>query len=418
MNEQLLQFIWQFQYFNKGALNSTNGENIRVYHPGQLNRDQGPDFFNAKIRVGDTTWVGNVELHCHSSDWEKHRHHTDKNYHNVILHVVWVNDKAIENNIPVLELSGRVSILLLQRYAQLMVSSSFIPCEKNIGSVKEIVWRSWKDRLVAERLARKAKHAEGFLQKNNYHWEETFWWLLARNFGMKVNADAFEATAQSLPLSVLAKHKNQIHQLEALLLGQAGLLQNEFEEDYPRMLKKEYLFLKKKYQLPPVQVPVHFLRMRPGNFPTIRLAQLSMVVHESSHLFSKIKETDDLDSIKESFDVTANDYWHYHYRFDELTVFKKKKPGTSMVDNIIINTIVPVLYLYGNYNHEEKYKQKALRWLEQTVAEENAITKGFSQLLIENKNACDSQALIELKNEYCNKKRCLECSVGNAILKG
>jgi|CXWL01.1.fsa_nt_gi hypothetical protein len=424
MTERLLQFIWQFQYFNKTELAATDGESVQVLFAGQYNTNQGPDFSDAKIKIGKTTWAGTVELHIKTSDWSKHNHQHDKNYNNVILHVVWEDD-GIENDVPVLELKGRVSKILLQRYEELMNSSSFIPCEKSqpagqagINTVRDITWKSWKDRLLVERLLRKAKIAEACLQQNNYHWEETFWWLLARNFGMKVNADAFEAIAKSISVNILAKHKSQIHQLEALLLGQAGLLDGKFNDDYPKLLQREYKFLKEKYNLKSIHQPVHFLRMRPGNFPTIRLAQLAMLITGSAHLFSKIKETTAVKDVMKWFDVTANDYWHYHYRFDETSSFKKKKLGAAMIDNIIINTVAPVLFAYGNYHDENKYKEKALKWLEKTGAEKNSITKGFQKLGVENKNAFDSQTLIELKNEYCSKKRCLECGVGNAILKG
>ncbi len=416
MTERLLQFIWQFQYFTKSELSTTAGELIQIIYPGQYNTNQGPDFADAKIKIGKTTWAGTVELHINTSDWTKHNHQQDKNYNNVILHVVWENDKA-GNNIPVLELKGRVSKILLYCYEELMHADSFIPCEKSIHSVREIVWKSWKDRLLAERLIRKAAIVDNYLQQNNYHWEETFWWLLARNFGMKVNTEAFEAIARSVPVNILAKHKNQVHQLEALLLGQAGLLEEKFTDDYPILLQKEYRFLQSKYRLKPISLPLHFLRMRPGNFPTIRLAQLTMLVHQSVHLFSKVKEVHSVKEIKQWFDVTANDYWHYHYRLAERSAFKKKKLGAAMIDNIIINTIVPVLFSYGSYYKEQQYKDKALQWLEGIAAEVNRITKGFLQLGIENKNAFDSQALIELKNEYCSKKRCLDCGIGNALLK-
>ena len=412
---------------------TADSEPVQVNMPGQLNNNQGPDFSNAKILIGKTTWAGTIELHVKTSDWSKHKHQEDKNYNNVILHVVWEDDGnrnsvQVEERsgvplsealfVPVIELKSRVSKILLQRYEELMLSTAFIPCEKSIHSVRDITWKSWKERLLIERLLRKAGIVEIYLQQNNYHWEETFWWMLARNFGMKVNADAFEAIARSLPLAVLAKHKNQIHQLEALFLGQAGLLKENFEEDYPNLLQKEYKFLQSKYNLQPIQLPLFSLRMRPGNFPTIRLAELAMLVHESAHLFSKIKEAASAKVIKQFFEVTANDYWHYHYQFDETSSFKKKKTGPSMIDNIIINTVAPVLFAYGNYHSENRYKGKALQCMEEIAAEKNLITKGFEQLNIENKNAWDSQALIELKNEYCNKKRCLECAAGNSILKG
>ena len=443
MTERLLQFIWQFQYFNNRELATKDDETVQVIFAGQFNTNQGPDFSDAKIKIDKTIWAGSVELHIKTSDWNRHHHQQDKNYNNVILHVVWEDDenrypgnrrdskRAVPINtteqssvIPVLELKSRVSKILLQRYEELMNSSAFIPCEKSLpagqagmATVRDIVWKSWKDRLLAERLLRKAKTVETYLQQNNDHWEETFWWMLARNFGMKVNGDAFEAIARSIAVNILAKHKNQLNQLEALLLGQAGLLEGKFAEDYPKLLQREYKFLKEKYKLRPIHQPVHFLRMRPGNFPAIRLAQLAALITTSAHLFSKIKEAKSVKEISQWFDVIANDYWHYHYRFDETSSFKKKKLGTVMIENIIINTIAPVFFAYGTYHDENKFREKALKWLEETASESNTITRGFQKLGIENKNAFDSQALIELKNEYCNKKRCLDCGVGNAILK-
>ncbi|HZI54152.1 MAG TPA: DUF2851 family protein [Chitinophagaceae bacterium] len=444
MTERLLQFIWQFQYFSKSDLVTANGELVQIINPGLFNTNQGPDFLNARIVIGAATWAGTVELHLKTSDWNKHGHQEDKNYANVILHVVWENDgdrnpvpvnensdsvpadkrNRVSLSVPVIELKNRVAKLLLQRYEELMLSTSFIPCEKNIAGIRDITWKSWKERLLAERLLRKSALAETFLRQNNYHWEETFWWLLARNFGMKVNADAFESIARSISLNVLAKYKNQIHRLEALLFGQAGLLEKEFlstdsssENDYPILLQKEYRFLQKKYNLRTVPIPLYSLRMRPENFPSVRLAELAMLVHESAHLFSKIKEPASVNEIKKYFEVTANDYWHYHYQFSETSPYKKKKVGVSMVDNIIINTVAPLLFTFGSYHNENGYKDRAIQCLEEIQAEKNPITKGFKELNIEIKNARDSQALIELKNEYCNKKRCLECGIGNAVLR-
>jgi hypothetical protein len=419
MTERLLQFIWQFQYFHSNELTASAGESIQVIFPGQFNTNQGPDFIHAKIKIDKEIWAGNVELHIKTSDWHKHQHQHDPNYNNVILHVVWEDDEkqgSIRSSIPVIELQSRISNLLLQRYEDLMHASSFIPCEKSIHTIRDITWKSWKERLLAERLLRKAKTVATYLQQNNYHWEETFWWLLARNFGMKVNADAFEAVARSVSITNLAKQKYQVQQLEALLLGQAGLLKKAFSEEYPKLIQVDYNFQQHKYKIKPVPVPFLFLRMRPGNFPTIRLAQLAMLIHKSAHLFAKIKEADSLKDVKSLFDVTASDYWNYHYRLDEPSPFKKKSLGESMIDNIIINTAAPVLFAYGEYHQEQKYKDKALQWLEETTPEQNAITKGFQAIDIENKTAYDSQALIELKNEYCNKRKCLECAVGNSIL--
>ena len=298
-----------------------------------------------------------------------------------------------------------------------MMTTAFIPCQNSASQVNELTWKSWKDRLLAERLQHKANKIIEHLTNNNNHWEETFWWLLAANFGVKVNSDAFEKIAKSLPTNILAKHKNQIHQLEALLFGQAGLLENNFIDAYPAMLQKEFLFYKAKYKLQPIQASLFFLRMRPANFPSVRLAQLAMLINKSSSLFSVIKEADCLQEIKKLLNVTANDYWHYRYVFDEATAFKEKHIGTQMVNNLLINTIIPIVFAYGMYNKEDGYKSKALQWLEEVPAEKNNITDAFVGLGVENKNAFDSQALIQLKNEYCNQKRCLQCSVGNRLLK-
>jgi len=291
MTEKLLQCIWQFQYFNRNELQTESGEPLQIIYPGKFNTNQGPDFLEAKIIIDKTTWAGNIELHIKTSDWEKHNHSDDKNYKNVILHVVWENDFYLpQNNIPLIILHHRVSKLLLIRYEEWMNSQSFIPCEKNISQVNEIIWTTWKQRLLIERLQRKSKLVEDYLHQNNNHWEETFWWPLARNFGYTINAEAFEAMAKTISVNMLAKHKNQIHQLEALLAGQCGLLDNDFTETYLIMLQKEYSFLKKKYQLQSINQPVHFLRMRPGNFPTIRLAQLAVLIQQSIHLFSVVKK--------------------------------------------------------------------------------------------------------------------------------
>ena len=417
MTERLLQYIWQFQYFNRGDLTTTNGEALEIISQGQLNTNQGPDFYNAKIKIGNTMLAGTIEVHCKASEWLQHQHHTDINYRNVILHVVIENDAIIPNNIPVLELSTRISGMMLQQYDRLMQSTSFLACSGSIHLVKDLTWVSWKERLLAERLTRKAVFVHELLKQNNTHWEETFWILLARSFGTKVNADAFEAVARSISITTLAKHKSSIHQLEALLLGQANLLNESFEDYYPKLLQREYRFLSSKYKLKPINTPVHFLRMRPGNFPTIRLAQLAALIYQSSHLFSKMLETDNVEQVKKWLECTANDFWHYHYQLQTPSDFKKKTLGSSTISSIIINTVVPSLFAYGLYHRNEMQKRKALQWLEQLESEKNSILAGFSNYFVASKTAYDSQALIELKNEYCIKKRCLECSVGNSILR-
>ncbi len=417
MTERLLQFIWQFQYFNTRNLITTNNEPLQVFESGTYNTNQGPDFLNARIKTAGATWAGHIEMHIHASDWFLHEHGADKNYHNVILHVVWKNDDHPVLPFPTLELQPLVSKILLGKYEELMQSAQFVPCQQHIRLVPEIVFAAWKERLLIERLQQKALAIEKMLGKNHQHWEESFWWMLAKNFGIKINADAFEKIAQSLPTRILAKHKNQLQQLEALLMGQAGLLDKTFSDAYPNMLRREYLFLQKKYGLKKAYAPIYFLRMRPANFPTVRLAQLAALIQQSHQLFSVIKETTALETIRKLLMVTANDYWHYHYMFDEETTFRHKTLGEETISNILINTVIPAIYAYGYLNSNESFKNKALVWMEQVPYEKNSITKGFAELGIKSRSAFDSQALIQLKNNYCNYKSCLQCAVGNQVMK-
>lgn len=416
MTEQLLQFIWRFQYFNKDSLRTSGGEATQIIHPGTFNTNQGPDFTNAKIRIGKTLWAGSVELHIRASDWEKHKHTSDKNYNNVILHVVYEDDSK-NNALPTIELQNRISHSLLNRYAHLMTSQAFISCENMVSTVPKITIETWKDRLIAERLIRKSEIIFEYLKQNNQHWEESFWWLLAKNFGSKVNAETFEAVAKSISINILAKHKNSLPQIECLLLGQAGLLNERLSDPYPVMLQKEYQFLKSKYNLTESKIPVHFLRMRPGNFPTIRLAQLAALIQKSVHLFSKIIEEGSLKEVNKFFNADANDFWRYHYKLDDASVYKPKPIGASTIENIVINTVAPMVFTYGTAHQIQKLKDRAIQWLSETRAEKNNITKGFEKIGFESNNAFDSQSLIELKNQYCNFKKCLNCAIGNSLLK-
>lgn len=419
MKEKLLQYIWQFQYFNKQQLSLTNNEPLQIIQPGKSNDNQGPDFLDAKIKLGETVWAGNIELHIKSSDWNLHKHSTDKNYNNIILHVVWVHDKKIIDNggneLATLEINSRVSKILMHTYQGLLDTYTFIPCEKQSYEITELKLIAWKTRLVAERLERKTALVYKFLKENQFHWEESLWWLIAKNFGNKVNGEVFEKLARSIPLNILAKHRTHPHQVEALLFGQGGLLEGPFNEKYPSMLQKDYTFFKKKYGLREAG-RLFFLRMRPANFPTLRLAQLAALIQKSHHLFSTIIGIDSVSEVKDLLNVSITGYWDDHFRFDEKGAFRKKKIGEQMIASIIINTIVPIVFAYGLFHDEQKYKDKAIRWLEKISAENNFITRGFKRLHFSNKNSFDSQAFIQLKQEYCDNKRCLECAIGNSIL--
>lgn len=418
MTERLLQFIWQFQYFNAGGLETVAGEQVRIIHPGQWNSHQGPDFSNARVQIGNKIWAGNVELHVRASDWRRHSHHTDRNYDRVILHVVWLNDEiALSEKMPTVVLEDRIPVFLLQQYELWMNGSAFIPCASQIGRCNALTWISWKERLLVERLQRKYRQISAMLVNNHLHWEETLWWLLARNFGLYVNADAFEEMARSVPFKVLRRHRTQIHQLEALLLGQAGLLEGDRDDSYFVMLKKEYRFYRSKYDLAPIHAPVHFLRMRPPSFPTVRLAQLAMLLHTSESPLSSVLDATDIKSLLSFFDITANDYWHYHFTFDQVGACHPKTLGAEMIRNLIVNTAAPLVYAYGFFHNDEKLMVKAMEWLSRLPAEKNTVTRGFREAGVSCSHASDSQALTELKTQYCDKRRCLDCAVGNSILK-
>ncbi len=413
----MLQFIWQFQYFNHDGLETENGELVQIIFPGIFNTNQGPDFLEARILINKIMLVGHVELHLKSSQWFTHRHDEDSNYQNVILHVVLEDDKQINKHVPVLVLQQRIPGLLLEQYNQWMQQEMPIPCGYSVHKVKPLVWLAWKERLLAERLLRKSAYMLELLKCNGNHWEQTFWQLIARNFGLKVNAEAFEMMAETIPITLLAKHKNQQTVIEALIMGQVRLLEGDFMDDYPKLLQREYRFYQKKYKLLRPKANVHFLRMRPAAFPTIRLSQLAALIHRSAHLFSVMRETATLPEAKELLMVSANDYWDYHYVFDEPTSCKKKNLGAGMVSNIMINTIIPSLFAYGHYYDQNALKQKALSWMELIKPEHNNITDSWEELGLVNKNAFDSQSFIELKTQYCNKKRCLDCAIGNTLLK-
>ncbi len=418
MTEKLFQFIWKYRYFNHQGLALTTGEPVWIEYPGEENQNQGPDFMNARIRILDTCWVGNVELHLFSSGWIKHGHAPDKNYRNVILHVVWKQDPAeMSRNIPQLELFHRVSRIMLETYEGWMKQHAFVPCEHSLQEPEINIWNAWKQGLLLKRLDRKMILILRSLRSNHYHWEEQLWWMIAGNFGMKVNATAFEAVARSIPYTLLAKHRQQPFQLEAILFGQANLLESDFSEMYPVMLKKEYHFLNRKYGLKKVFEQVHFLRMRPENFPTIRLSQLATFCVDSGNLFAWILQCSSIGELRRKFAPAANDYWFYHYVFDKKSRFKEKILGRATGERIIINSVIPLLYTYGTLYPDKSFRQKAISWMQEIRAEQNEIISHWKMLGIQIGSAAESQALLELKNEFCQQRKCLDCDIGKYLLR-
>jgi hypothetical protein len=417
MTEKLLQFIWKNRYFNQQGLELTTGEQLIVDYPGEENRSQGPDFIHARIRLDGNIWIGSVELHLYSSGWIKHFHSEDHNYRNVILHVVWKQDRLdLTRNIPQLELYHRISKLMVETYAGWMQKPRFIPCEGSVAKTTVTQWETWASRLLVMRLNRKMHRILDSLHLNHFHWEEQLWWMTAYHFGNPVNAAAFESVARSIPYCLLAKHRQQFNQLEALFLGQANLLNDHFKESYPAMLKREYDFLKRKYALKNIFEPVHFLRMRPENFPSIRLSQLASLFSENTSLFAWILSCSTLSELKKKLMVKANDYWHDHYVFEKKSPFRIKTMGSQMCNNLIINSIIPLLYTYGKMTPDPLSLKKSLHWLEQMPVEYNHYMNGWTQIGISVKKASGSQALIELKKQFCDHRKCLECDIGRRLL--
>ncbi len=416
MNEHLFQYIWQEQSFNTKELKITSGENLEIIDPGFLNSNQGPDFLDAKLRIGGTVWVGPVELHIKASDWFKHFHNEDLNYDRVILHVVWENDLLISEDLPTLVLQDRISILMLNRFHTLMNNRSFIPCQELIKQEKVQLSEEFIHSLINSRLNRKAYKINELAGDLNYHWEEIFWRQLARSFGGTVNGEAFFAMAATLPLTILSRHREQIHQLESLLLGQSNLLHENYGDSYLVMLQKEYLFLKKKYGLKPIRQQVQFLRMRPSGFPTVRLAQLAMLLRSQSQLFMLIRDHEDLDAAMSIFDVTANDFWHYHFLLNETGPYQPKRLGWDSIRNIFLNAVIPLLYVYAGYYRDEGLIERIHQWLLQLPPENNSIIRKFKDLGFSAFNAMETQSLYELKFQYCDQRKCLECLIGNRLL--
>lgn len=415
LKEDLLQYIWQHQYFNRQDLCSCEGEPIRIIHPGTWNRNQGPDFLNARIQIADNVWAGNVELHVRSSDWDRHGHGSDAHYGPVVLHVVWEADRVI-NSIPVLELNGRVPGQLLERYAKLMNQTRFVPCEDLLTPLPPLIWSAWRERLITGRLLRRNAEVELRLQQTEYNWEEICWQMIARNFGIRLNADVFEDIAKSLPLSKLRRCRHDQERLEALLLGQAGMLEQPFSEEYPLRLQQHYQILAKGMKLKPVASKLLFLRMRPANFPGIRLAQLSVLLAARDNLFEAFCAAASVDELRQMLWVTAGEYWNNHFRIGEPARFQPKQVGRMLADNIVLNTAVPLVFAYAQYRKDEPLLEKALNWLQQIPAESNHIIQSFQKQGLPTETAADSQALLELKRHYCEQHRCLDCSIGNFLL--
>jgi len=396
---------------------------VDVVNQGIHNTNSGADFQQAKIRIGKTLWAGNVEIHTQSADWFAHKHQADAAYNNVILHVVYEQkgNPAVRQNgevIPTLELKSRINPGLLSRYEELAKRQDWIPCARFFKDTDQFVARSFLDRLLVERLEGKVEQVNAMLAASENDWENVMFQMIARYMGASINKDPFYALAKSLPVKVWAKYQHDALQIEALVLGQAGFLSETFTDEYPNQLRKEYNYLKRLHQLQPMDKHVwKFLRLRPSNFPTLRMAQLAALMCKEVKLLSHILEAKDAKSIHRFFEVEVTEYWKTHYQFDKPSKKVDHHLGAAMKDILLINAVAPVLFAYGKYKGNEDYCERAVQLLESCKPESNAIITGWKKLEMKPANAFESQYLLQLKTEYCDKFRCLDCAVGYGILR-
>jgi hypothetical protein len=421
MREEFLHYLWKHKKMSVLKLATTEHENVEVISVGQHNLNSGPDFFNAQLRIGDQLWAGNVEIHLKSSDWFLHNHETDKAYDNVILHVVWEHDTDVfrkdNSKLPTLVLRDFVNDATIKNYHTLMNNSqNWINCETDFANVDDFIIQNWLERLYLERLEEKSKTVETLLKKSNNDWEAVLFKLLAKNFGLKVNGEAFFSLANSIDFSIIRKLHSNAKQLEALLFGQANLLNETIEDAYYIDLQNEYKYLKQKFKLKNEGVlPLHYFRLRPTNFPTIRIAQLAMLYHLQQNLFSKLIS---LGTLKEFYNVMSNgttEFWEVHYTFGKSSKSSQKTISKSFIDLLLINTIIPLKYCYAKQNGKDGH-ENIIRLIQEIMSEKNSIVDKFQSLKPVSNSAMQSQALLQLKNLYCDKNKCLQCAVGNSLL--
>ena len=418
--ERLLQYVWKYRLYAAIDFQTIDGISVTVIDSGIQNTDAGPDFFNAKIRLADTVWAGNIEIHRKASDWKTHHHDKDPAYDSVILHVVEEADAVTyrRNGEIIPQAVMHIPEAIKNNMNWLLSRETSLPCAERIHEVEPLHISAWMNTLLTERMERKVSAIFTMLEQNQDDWNEVFYITLVRNFGFGNNSDAFEWLAKSLPFRYIRKQRCNSLQIEALLFGQAGLLADTLDDPYYQLLQQEYRFLQKKYTLQPVHYgSIRQLRMRPVNFPHLRLAQLAAIWTHNDTLFSRILEDNQLETLKECFDVSLSEYWDTHYHFRFPSPMKKKTIGMNATHIILINTVVPILFAYGKKKKQPEYCTLALQLLETIPPERNSLITNFTDAGIRIKNACDSQALIQLRREYCEKKKCLYCRIGFCLIK-
>lgn len=414
MKEEFIYYLWENRLLSKD-IRTVDGDFVCVISVGNRNYDSGPDFIDARIRIGDTLWVGHVEIHVNASDWFRHGHHNDDAYKNVILHVVYCNDTE-RLAIPTVEIEGKFDKTIYEKYDAFLKSRRWIPCEKLISGIQQFTWLSWLERIAVERLEAEVEDVLFKLEMNNYDWEETLYQRIMRYCGLKVNNDAFERLAGLLPLRVLRKHIDNPVQIEAMFFGCAGFLEREFSESYTALLKREFKMLQSKFDLSVMPLAYwKFMRLRPSNFPTIRIAQMASMARSFDGLFAKIQTANDLEGLRSLFNVKVNEYWRTHFQFEKPSSEKRKNLGATAVDSLIINAIVPVMFSYGVNHDNQELKNKSLQFLNDMKPEDNVIIRKFGKLGANVCNAQQTQALLHLYNCYCRKRNCLKCRLFCAL---
>lgn len=423
VTENLMQFVWKLRLFNTLKLKSSDGEPLTVINIGQHNLDAGPDFLMSHIVLGDKEWYGNIEIHIRSSDWDRHHHQDDDAYNNVILHVVWINDKVIYrkdgSTIPTMLLSSFVDPNLLNRYSTMMNTTNWIPCQSQLSSVNSLKKTMWLDALSFERLEMKVETIFDLLADHENDWERVFWIWLCRCMGLKVNADTFHELGEKLPLSLLQKYRSDTLKIEAIFFGAAGFLSDEGDDEYTKLLYNEFIYQRRAHEITVVNGKWKRLRMRPYNFPELRIAQLVALFNQKSVSLSMILSLEDIADARSLFRIEElNEYWKCRFSLGKRTAFEHAgKIGKNTIDGLIINVVVIFLFAYGKYYGIDKFMGRAIHFLEMLPAEKNAITARFEDFDWHTTNASQSQAILQLKKSYCDKRHCLDCRIGAEILR-
>ena len=421
MHEEFLHYLWVNKKLPFTQLKTHLNEDLEINHFGQYLQNAGPDIFNAQISINKQRWAGNIEIHIKSSDWYVHHHEKDTNYDNVILHVVWENDTPVfrkdNSEIPTLELKNYVSLSEIHKYKSLIASKSWINCENQISEIDDFIWNNWLESLFLNRLERKSEIIDKRLLETNYDWEAVFFEMLAKNFGLNTNGDCYLHLVQSIPFAIIRKESFDVENLEALFFGKLNLLNEDLEDEYYTNLKSRWNYLQVKYNLQAqFGLQPQFFKLRPDNFPTIRLSQLIQLISNKQNLFSQIILANSYAEIKRLLESETSEYWRSHYNFSKKSKFKAKGLTHPFIDLLIINTIVPLKFSYEKYLGKLNIEE-LIKLLECIPSEKNSIVDKFFEFNIKTTSAFQSQSLLELKNEYCKNNRCLNCAIGLQVLK-